>query len=216
MKIEEIKKSIKAWNNVRNSPDKALTYFKQGSCFKITKAQFDQWNKNSPENLRVYMAIFGDNLKFVLIDSESDKDVANHLDALFVQDYLEGLDIAEEGFIDNAIDGSLTIADALKKMTHWTMFVDSWVANTAHTTHGIFQAIIVPFSDLKSHFEGTSNLESAVFFGLENGQADLLLWGLNTRAEQPDGAIKFAMTATPVVDLAKPVPPYSLDTMGLI
>lgn len=215
MKIEEIKKSIKAWSNVRNSPDKVLTYFKQGSCFKITKAQFDQWNKNSPEKLHVYPAIVGDKLKFVLIDSESDKDAANHMDALFVQDFLDGLDIAEEGFIDNAIDGNLTITDALKKMAHWTMFVDSWVAKTAPTENGIFQALLVPFSDLKSHFDGTSNPESVVFFGLENGKADLLLWGL--KPKQPAGLKMAAAEAgIPVSDTITSVPPYQNNILGLI
>ena len=215
MKIEDVKKSIKAWSSVRNSPDKVLTYFKQGSCFKITKAQFDQWNKNSPEKLHVYPAIVGDKLKFVLIDSESDKDAANHMDALFEQEFLKGLDIAQEGFIDNAIDGNLTVTDALKKMAHWTMFVDSWVANSAHTENGISQAILVPFSDLKSHFEGTSNPESAVFFGLENGQADLLLWGL--KAKQPAGSMMLTAEAgIAVADMTVNVPPYGANILGLI
>ena len=215
MKIEDVKKSIKAWSSVRNSPDKVLTYFKQGSCFKITKAQFDQWNKNSPANLCVYPAIVGTQLKFVLIDSESDKDTANHMDALFVQDFLVGLDIAAEGFIDNAIDGNLTITDALKKMAHWTMFVDSWVANSPHTENGIFQALLVPFSDLKSHFEGTSNPESAVFFGLENSQADLLLWGL--KAKQPAGSMMLTAGAgIAVADMTVTIPPYPNNVLGLI
>jgi len=38
--------------------------------------------------LSCYMAIFGGALKFVLIDSESDKDPAAHEDCIFITDYL--------------------------------------------------------------------------------------------------------------------------------
>src|SRR5665647_2244486 len=164
MNLVEIKKAIKEWSNVRTSPEKVLTYFKQGCCFKIKKSQFEQWNKNSPENLHAYLGIFEGKLKFVLIDSESDKNPVAHMDSIFVQDYLKGLSKTEERFIDKASDGDLTVSDALKKMMQWNVFIDTWVNNMAHTIPGIFKAFVVPFRDLKSQFGETSNPESCLLY----------------------------------------------------
>jgi len=209
MNFEEIKKAIKEWSKVRSSPEKVLAYFKQGSCFKIERSQFEKWNSKLPETLHVHMGIFNRRLKIILVDSVSDKDPAAHQDSFFVQDYLDGLTKAEEGFIDVAVDGGLTVVDALKAVMQWNVFVNSWVNETVHTTDGIFQAFYVPFNDLKSQFDNPAHLESVVFFGLrDNFKADLILFGLNA-----SGGSKTLLKAAkplgiPVENLATPVPPF--------
>lgn len=218
MSFEEIKKAIKEWSNVRISPEKVLTYFKQGSCFKIERSQFEKWNTNSPSTLHIYIGIFDGVLKFVLIDSLSDKDPEAHQDAIFVQDYLIGLTKAEEGFIDIAVDGGLTVVAALKTVMQWNVFVNSWVNETAHTTDGIFQAFLVPFNDLKSQFDNSYHLQSVVFFGLDNNyKADLILFGLNGNDEVNISSTKMVNVAgIPVENTATPIPPFGAKDLGLI
>jgi len=214
MNIEETKKAIKEWSNVRTSPEKVLTYFKQGCCFKIEKSYYEQWKKTSPKNLHVYLGIFAGVLKFVLIDSESDKNPAAHEDSTFVGDYLPGLNITEEGFIDKAFDGDIKVIDALKKVMQWNVFVDSWVYNKVRTTYGIFQAFAVPFCDLVAQFEKTTNAESVFLFGLSNNnQADLILWGLDTSEQQQSN---LPTDTAPVEDLAYPVPPFGGEDFGML
>lgn len=217
MNIEEIKKATKEWSNARTSPEKVMAYFKQGTCFKIEKSYYEQWKKNSPKNFHVYMGIFGGSLKFVLIDSESDKDPAAHEDCIFVTDYLPGLNITEEGFIDKAFDGNIKVIDALKKIMRWNVFVESWVYNKEHTTYGIFQAFMVPFSDLIAQFEKTTTTESVVLFGLSaNNQADLILWGLDSNEQQQSDIPGNPVNEAPVDDIACPVPPFGSEGFGLI
>lgn len=209
MNLEEIKKAIKEWSKVRSSPKKVLTYFKQGSCFKIERSQFEKWNANSPETLHVHMGIFDGRLKFILVDSVSDKDPAAHQDAFFVQDYLVGLTKAEEDFIDIAVDGGLTVVDALKTVMQWNVFVNSWVNEMVHTTDGIFQAFLVPFNDLRSQFDNSSHLQSVVFFGLRNNyKADLILFGLNASGKSKTSRMAVKSAGIPVENTATPVPPF--------
>lgn len=217
MNLEEIKQAIKEWSNVRTSPKKVLTYLKQGSCFKIERAQFEQWNGNSPEKLHAYLGIFGNKLNIVLIDSASDKDPAVHMDSIFIQDYLKGLSKEEEGYMANATDGGITVADAQKKMTKWKASADSWVEDRVKTSAGIFKAFLIPFSDLKSQFEVTSNPTSVVFLGLNiSNEADMILWGLKPIANQTNTALKFGEDGIPVEDLVTPVPPFGEENLGLL
>jgi hypothetical protein len=209
MNYEEIKKAIKDWSKVRSSPKKVIAYFKQGSCFKIERSQYEKWNANLPETLHVHMGIFDDRLKFILVDSVSDKDPSAHQDAFFVQDYLDGLAKAEAGFIDIAVDGGLSVVDALKTVMQWNVFVNSWVNETVHTTDGIFQAFYVPFADLKSQFDNSSHLQSVVFFGLHNNyKADLILFGLNANNGAQISAKMGCGAGIPVENAANPVPPF--------
>jgi hypothetical protein len=212
MNLDEIRQAIKEWSNVRTSPETVLTYFKQGCCFKVEKSEYEQWKKNSPENLHVYMGIFKSVLKFILIDSVSDKDPDAHQDSIFVRNYLSGLNITEEGFIQKATDGNIKVIDALTKIMQWTVFVDSWVYNKVSTTYGIFQAFTLPFSDLIAQLEDSTNTESVVFFGLgNNNQADLILWGLDNSEEKQE-----SLADAPVENIAYPCPPFGGEDFGLI
>ncbi len=217
MNVEEIKKATNEWSKVRTSPETVLTYLKQGACFKIEKLYYEQWKKNSPENFHIYLGIFSGALKFILIDSESDKDPAAHEDSIFVSGYLPGLNITEEGFIDKAFDGNIKVIDALKKVMQWNVFVNSWVYNKVNTTYGIFQAFKVSFSDLVSQFEKTTNAESVVLFGLNNNnQADLIIWGLDPNEQQLSDFPENRVDNAPVDDIAYPVPPFGQEKFELI
>jgi hypothetical protein len=208
MKIEEIKKAIKEWCDIRTSPGTVITYLKQGCCFTIEKSQYERWKQNSPENFYIYMGIFSGKLKLILTDAILEGDLENRKNFIFVQDYISGLKLTEEGFIERAIDGGITVLDGLKKVLRWKVFMDSWVYYKVDTTYGVFEAFRVPFSDLISQFETAECTESLVLFGLDaNYQADLTLWGLGINEEQqnPPGN---SVTPAPVEDLATPVPPF--------
>ena len=218
MNLEEIKKAIREWSIVRTSPESVLTYLKQGCCFKIERSKFKHWSKNSPKSLHVYPGIFDGVLKFILIDSESDKDPSAHKDAISVQNYHKGLSKSEEGFIDKARDGGITVTEALKKMQQWNLFEDAWVYDAVLTEDGIFKAFVVPFVDLTSQFEGSSIPENVVFFGLNNNKVDLIFWGLDTAVEltTTSGALKLGENGIPVEDLIASVPPFGEEGLGLL
>jgi hypothetical protein len=210
MEFKEIENAVKEWSDIRTSPGTVVNYLKQGCCFKIEKWQYELWKKNPPKNFYVYMGIFKGSLKFILTDRVLDNDSATHKDLIFVQDYLPGLKMTEEGFINKAIDGGITVLDALKKTMRWNVFMNSWVYFKVNTTYGIFEAFKVPFSDLVSQFDNAGCEESLVQFGLgENIEAELILWGLDTDLElQANLGLKTADTSAPVEDLATPCPPF--------
>lgn len=210
MDFKEIENAIKEWSDIRTSPGTVVNYLKQGSCFKIEKAQYELWKKNPPKDFYVYMGIFKGTLKFILTNKVLDKNSAAHKDLIFVQDYLPGLKMKEEGFINKAIDGGITVLDALKKAMRWNVFMKSWVYFKVNTTYGIFEAFKVPFSDLVSQFDNAGCEQSLVQFGLgENIEAELVLWGLDTDIElQATLVMKSEAIAPPVEDLATPCPPF--------
>ena len=220
MKIEEIKKAIGEWSIARTSADDVLGYLKQGSCFKIEKSNYDLWKTKSPENLHVYLAVFDGQLQFVLIDSESDKNPEANIDSIVVQDYYPGLNVLDGGIIDHAKDGSVKVVEALKRVMRWTVFMESWVRNSVESSAGVFQAFVLPFSDLTSQFETAGCYETMAIFGLNGKNADLMLWGMPTTIESsglrtaavPTGEDK----GTPVEDISTPCPPFHNDGLGLL
>jgi len=116
-----------------------------------------------------------------------------------------------------AVDGGLTIVDALKSVVQWNVFADAWVHSAALTTDGVFKAFFIPFSDLKSQFDNSSHLESVVFFGLDNNyKTDLILFGINANNKSKTTMMKAAAGGTPVENNATPVPPFGGDDFGLM
>ena len=214
MKIEKVKEAVQKWSEIRTSAKDVISYFKQGCCFKIEKSQYEMWKKKSPESLHAYMGIFESKLCIILIDSESDKDATLNEDYIFVQYYLPGLDIKEEGFIDNAVKGSVKVKEALKRGVQWTIFMESRVVNNVDATYGIFQAFDIPFGDIKKLFKTPGVTDSVALFGLcSDCKADLSFWGLKDYAnELKSGQIVNAG----VEDLVTPVPPMGAGVYSLL
>lgn len=215
MKIEKVKEAVKKWSEIRTSAKDVISYLKQGCCFKIEKSQYEMWKKKSPESLHAYMGIFDTKLCIILIDSESDKDAAANEDCIFVQYYLPGLDVKEEGFIDNAVKGSVKVKEALKRSVQWTVFMESWVVNNVSATYGIFQAFDIPFGDIKKLFKISGVEDSIALFGLrsDNNQADLTFWGLKDYATEMKSGIT---VGAGVEDLVTPVPPMGSGVYSLL
>jgi hypothetical protein len=217
MKLDEIKKALQKWKDVRTSPDKAASFLKQGTCFKIKKEQYEKWKEHSPTGLFAYVGIFDHDTKFVLVDNVSNKDFDANKDFIFVQDYLSGISLEEGTFIDRATDGNITVLDALKKALRWTLCLDDWAHYKVKTTYGIFEAQVIPFSDLAKQFEGAVNPESIAIFGIRSDkEADLSIWMLGVTSsgsattETTLLAAAAANSAGPVQDLSYPCPPYSV------
>jgi hypothetical protein len=156
MSVEKIKKAIRKWSEVRNEPEEAISLLKQGSCFKIEKDQYERWKTKKPENVYAYVGIMKKELKFILVDSESDKDFDNCEDFIFVEDYLPGLNLSEENMLNKAVDGNITVLEALKRNMNWVLLMQSWIENKSKTSDGVFKAFIIPFKSLISQFEGTN------------------------------------------------------------
>lgn len=216
MELNEVKQAIQKWDSVRNSAEQALSYLNQGACVIINRQQFEVWNQNAPSELHAYIGIFGEELKFIFVDSESSKDIAANADRIFVQPYLPSLDILDGNFIDNAVNGSITVMDALKRIMRWNTTVDAWVSSQVNTEAGLFKAFIIPFSNLVSHFAEAGVEESMFVFGLNGDAADLMLWGVTMapKTKHMEGRMQttaFADTritdGVPVEDFVCPVPP---------
>lgn len=214
MKIEKVKEAVQKWSEIRTSAKDVISYFNQGCCFKIEKSQYEVWKKKSPESLHAYMGIFETKLCIILIDSESDKDAAANEDCIFVQYYLPGLDIKEEGFIDNAVKGGIKVKEALKRGMQWTIFMESWVVNNVGATYGIFQAFDIPFDDITKLFKTHGVTDSVALFGLRSdSQADLSFWGLKDYSDELTSGL---VVGAGVEDLVTPVPPMGSGTYSLL
>lgn len=220
MEIGEIKRAIEEWSKARTSADDVLAYLKQGTCFKIEKSNYDLWKTKSPKELHVYLGVFNGQLQFVLIDNESDKNPEANVDSIVVQDYYPGLNVLDGGIVDHAKDGSVKVVEALKRVMRWTVFMESWVRNSVESSAGVFQAFVLPFSDLTSQFEAAGCYETMAILGLKGKNADLMLWGMPTSVESSGLRTAVASTTeeegTPVEDLATPCPPFYNDGLGLI
>jgi len=229
MKLDEIKQAIGEWAKARTSADDVLSYLKQGTCFKIEKSNYDLWKQKSPENLHAYLGVFEGQLQLILVDSESDKKPEENLESFIVQDYYTGLNVLDAGFIDSAKDGNIKVTDALKRVMSWTVFMESWVRNSVESSVGVFQAFIIPFSDLTAQFEESNSFESMVIFGLKGKKADLILWGMPTSIEasrlraaseeevaEVAGVAKSVDSGSPVGDLVTPCPPFHDNVLGLL
>ena len=219
MEIGEIRRAIGEWSKARTSANDVLAYLKQGTCFKIEKSNYDLWKTKSPKDLHVYLGVFDGQLQFILIDSESDKDPDANIDSIVVQDYYPGLNVLDGGIVDHAKDGSVKVVDALKRVMKWTVFMESWVRNSVESSAGIFQAFVLPFSDLTSQFENAGCYETMAILGLQGKNADLMLWGLPSNGESKQLLTADASTSDggyPVEDIATPCPPFYNDGLGLI
>lgn len=226
MELQEIKNAVGEWSKVRNSAHEVIRYLKQGNCFKIERANYELWKDKAPESLHAYLAIFDGDLKFVLVDSESDKNPAANTSFYVIQDYYPSLSSSAAEFVERAVDGtSISVIEGLKRVTKWMVSMETWVKVNVSAPNGIFQAFDIPFADLVSIFDAASCKEAVVMFGLQGKKADLVLWGV--RADEP--AASMLRTASvdsmtemdgadgePVENLACPVPPFGASEFGLI
>lgn len=209
MELKEFKKATKKWSEVRTSAKKVISYFEQGFCFEVEKADYLKWKEKNPQSLNVYIGIIGKELNFILVDSESDKDPKSNEDCCIAQKCLSGIDIANMGFIDSATDGNITVKDGLQKTMQWNVFYKSWVENKVDTTNGIFQMFIVPFEDLTSQFEIDGHDKSLFTLGLNNNlDANLVLWMLPNSNLKSTRSVKGGPDLAPVEDLVCPCPPF--------
>jgi hypothetical protein len=173
MKISEIKKSIKNWNDIRLNPKsnqtQIISLLNQGSCFTVKKEEYDKWSREA-QHIHVYIGVHIDEdqtekLKLFLIDSESDKNKI--LDSTFILDkkYTHGIELNLElncGISSNEI----TDKEALIRFFHWKIFINQWMDNIIKTEKDFFQLIIIPFSDYTNLFEAGAN-KVIHFFGLK-------------------------------------------------
>jgi hypothetical protein len=210
MTLEKIRVAIKKWSEVRNSPEVAYKLLNQGTCFKIEKEQYEIWKKRAPKSIYAYASIFDSELKFVLIDSESVKDPEKNLDAIFIQDYLPGLNILEADMISKASDGNITVIEALTRNMNWVLLMQSWLENMSKTTDGVFRAFIIPFSSLEPQLEGSKNAESVLMIGLgEKKLADLILWKHSNVSGSESGEKSLVDDPYGVDNFVLPCPPFN-------
>jgi len=214
MKMEKIRMAIRKWNEIRNTPEKAISFLKQGCCFKIEKDQYDLWKSKSPKGVFAYLGIFNSELKFIVVDSESDKNPDENQEFYFIQDFMKGLNITEKNLFRSASDGNITVQEALTRNLSWTLYMESWLINRAETTEGIFRAFVIPFASLSAHFEDEGYAESILLCGLGNqNQADLILWKNRFIGELSKMTNEVKGTS-PVENLVLPCPPYCNPSIG--
>jgi hypothetical protein len=214
MKMERIRMAIKKWGPIRNASEEAILFLKQGCCFKIEKDQYELWKTKSPKSIFAYLGIFNGELKFIVVDCESDKNPDDNPDYYFIQDYLKGLNITENNLFRSAIDGNISVQEALIRNMNWTAYMESWIRNKAETTEGIFRAFVIPFSSLSAQFEEEGYAESILFLGLgSNLQADLILWKNQIAFEGEKTELTAGKNTAPVENAVYPCPPYCSPTI---
>lgn len=215
--INKASSAINVWNEARNNSISISNYFNQGAYFQISKADFEIWEANHPENLHAYLGLAPEAghknflLSLFCVDSQTDKkEVESHRIAFLTNlkqiHYKHAvipnghIKINTEGLKRNLKSpDNITPLDALTASIQWSLYKDIWVAQQ----EDLVQAFIIPFNDLRALFYEKGAKSAIVDFALkeEEGsfQVDLILWGYNSKGVNWHKAM----------DLVRPAPPFT-------
>ncbi|GEM_PF-4227485 len=232
MLIDDKKKilrdSLNKWNEYRWSEEKAYKLLNSGTFFIITHDQMERWREKNPEFLHCYFSVENEKLRFVLIDSETDKIpfslfTEEQFQYIYTVDFRSDMMLGKHDFIEDAASsGELTLNEALSRNLRWELVKKRWVEEKIDSTKGspvgIGRVFKAPFSDIS----GTTNNEEVVaIIGLkhvDNNQVediyelDLTFW---KREIKPENIVNFTLlsggSGLPVEDLTAISPPYAND-----
>ena len=210
--IDTVNGAIQAWATLIQGNDKSeiINYLNQGFCFQVSKIESKKWEQQAPtdiENYEIhaYPAIFGDQLKFVLIDSVSDLTDQTNTDNILVKDFTRGVSSNPDRTIsDNSEDTDfMTEREGLSRNFRWNMYCKDWLS-TIIATDGrvIFQAICIPYSDYQGIFENEQNESCINFLGLRGSGTEFEIEIII--ANEP-GSFKLPEAW---FDISRPVPPF--------
>lgn len=223
MTTENIFEAIRTWKNLidshKNGNDangaKILNYLNQGTHFSVSGEEIEQWKKNlETENMKkihAYVGICGEQLKFFLIDSKSDKDgdfntiLIKNLSCDFSESKIEG---SNKFVVDLP---PITAESAINRNFRWNMFSTAWVQS--QKAEALFQLISIPFSDYER-------------MGIEGTQTCTSFFGLTDDVEKKDSDFPYHIEIITVKSLAinhmsetaenysTPRPPFTVDTQN--
>jgi hypothetical protein len=212
-----IKQAVSDWNQDRSDLSKSKALLENGAFFTITRSEFDKWNTlvTKPEEIHAYPAVINNELKFVLIDSQTDKNTFDNkaLPFTFVKDYTRDYGINDFDFLINPSQGNISVDEAMKRIVRWNVMLKPWlkdqITRTTGLLEGLFRVFNIPFNDLNNSFENKSVSELIVNLALKPTEnptptdpaytAELILW--STSATKGQGGL-------PVQDLVGPCPPF--------
>ena len=232
--VIEIKQATALWNEKRWNHKKVKKLLTNGSFFKITREEYDSWKAayGSVEYIHAYPAIFGKDLHFVVIDSETDKNTFTEesLKYTFVKSFTDDYDVNAIDFIDHETDGNIKVTEALKRVMQWNLMLESWLKDQIDSFKddqvGVFRVFNIPFGDLEKSFANAEVKEVVLNFGLRKREpkegnksiyaADLLVWSVSERAQ-----IQFVAAGisdpegdAPVDDLVFLCPPWNEQSIN--
>jgi hypothetical protein len=210
--VAELKSAVSAWNNIRWDAQKVEGLMKNGTFFKISRTEFDTWAglSKTPTEIHAYPAIFGTELKFIVIDGTTDKSpiTDQSLPYIFEKDFGSKYGLNEYDFLSTQINGNINVDDALKRVMRWGIMMQSWIkdATSQSKDKGVFRVFNIPYEDLYESFKNKSVTELIVNMALkpQGGgvyDADLILWS-NIGAKDNGGG------DMPVQNVVAPCPPY--------
>lgn len=209
--LKAVEAAVKEWSVKRKRPDQVVTYFNQGNCFEVTRAEYMKWKLRGivpPTHIHAYMGIFSGKLKIILIDSISDAETTLDPAFIAVKDYTYGVTVKGNAndTLENVGDETdeITVFEGLERMFRWTMGKNAWVATQVLKPDGVFQAFQIPFNDFEFLFEEKDKKTVYGLFGLLSDMSpDVIIWNETTKFPDPiDPAQRI------VADVALPVPPF--------
>lgn len=211
MNVNDALTAVNNWyNSIKNAkknndPSTLNDYLNQGSCFSITRSQYNTWRGiTGVSYLHAYPCVINGQLQFILIDDVTDS--ASRLDGnnIFLSPYTYGI-TTNVYQSSTSGTGDISFLNALERNFRWLMNRQTWVNSTVANKQTIFQAFAIPFSDLTNMFENLPTRINEIYgvLGfLDNGSIlgspDLILWA---------DTIGFNNPAS-VEDLSCPVPPF--------
>ncbi|ASK29992.1 hypothetical protein CEY12_07670 [Chryseobacterium sp. T16E-39] len=181
MTIESIYQSIKKWSVLIDayksgndgSESEILGYLNQGTHFSVSGKEINQWkiNLGSSDDKRIhaYLGIDEGQLKFFLIDSESDKTA--DFSGIIVKEFTrDSPNVTVQNTTNLEVDPPITSESAINRNFRWNMYCTTWLK--AQKTEPFVQVTSIPFADYERL--GLQDSQSCTsFFGLtddtENG-----------------------------------------------
>lgn len=228
---------VNKWNEVRWNHKKALRLLSSGAYFSITPEDVRMWANTpvKPKNIHSYIGVENKKLYFILIDSETDKKPLNdlegfELDKIVIREFSNTLDIFTQNFIAKAIDGSVTVTEALSRSLYWQLMKGSWIQDQIDSVRdmqmGIVRVFSSPFTDLENILNTNQGADILAIMGLKAQkdqtkitnseiydeksphQLDLCFWGLNNKKQSANLRLATNEMSSPVEDLTAICPPY--------
>lgn len=195
--LKEILACIGSWNTLRNEKNELVinSLFDAGNSFSYNRSKLESAQDSF---IHVYPGVKDGKLLLFVIDADKD----NAQEAKNPEEILAAITVCELDHMPE-LGSEIPTEEALERIKSWKDNRIGWVKKQVETEEGIFQAFVIPSSDLQP------GQESKVYFALkpnpdgENAFADLIIDDMQDNSND-SGLSKY-------FDLVRPVPPFHID-----
>jgi len=237
MDLDTIKKSIKNWNDVRNT-ELGLTYLTSGFGFEINRNEYQIWKEiidkkifsDTPLNnntakyngyfIHLYIGISSySKTIFHLVDSITESDPDHKYSASLVTKKFTKESIEKQDFTKDLQDVEIQDIKAVKRAFKWFFQSNSWAYNKLNPSDpdenpDVVRVFTIHFQDFYNIFEDENNKKAFLFFGLTNmtreGRTSTMEIEVILCPEKG-----FLDNGNKSQDVTTPRPPYSITNKNL-